>query len=263
VIDIRLQSPSSINAYKQCPRKYYYNYIEKMPTTPSIYLIRGKIVHSVLEDFFKIDIDNVSESNFVFELNVLINELFLSHWEKNKKNLECLDVNLEFYFNETRAMIGEWINDFVSKLFDKMEGMSFRESFNWLKPKTEVHYVSKEHNVQGYIDAVHDNGKVVLVDYKTSSRDYMSAEYKLQLAIYALLYKEEHGVVPDKVGVNFLKFGEKFIDVDEELLAMAVQECKWIRGRTQSTDIEDYPQKESPLCKWNSGQCDFYEICFR
>ena len=45
----RVQSPSSIITYRQCPRKYYYHYIENLPTKPSIHTIRGKIVHSVLQ----------------------------------------------------------------------------------------------------------------------------------------------------------------------------------------------------------------------
>ena len=228
----------------------------------SIHLIRGKIVHSVLEDFFKINVNNISENNFVFELNVLINELFIKHWERNKESLEKTEANVEFYFNETRTMIGNWINEFISKLFEAMERKNFREAFEWLRPRTEVHYVSKEHNVQGYVDAVHENGEVRLVDYKTSSRDGMSNEYRLQLAIYALLYRDKHGVLPSKVGVNLLKFGEKFIDVDDELVGEAIRECKLIRENTKSTSIEEYPRKESGLCKWSSGQCDFYDTCF-
>ena len=53
-----MQSPSSINTYKQCPRKHFYQYILNLPTKPSIYLIRGSIVHEVLEKFFDIKRQN-------------------------------------------------------------------------------------------------------------------------------------------------------------------------------------------------------------
>jgi ATP-dependent helicase/DNAse subunit B len=63
----RVQSPSSINTYNQCPRKYYYQYILKLPTRPSIHLVRGNIAHSVLEDFFSIThltLESVMEEGF-------------------------------------------------------------------------------------------------------------------------------------------------------------------------------------------------------
>ena len=30
----------------------------------------------------------------------------------------------------------------------------------------------------------------------------------------------------------------------------------------QSGDLGDYPKSEGPLCKYNSGQCNFYDFCF-
>ena len=56
-----LYSPSSILTYKQCPRKFYYQYVEKLPTKKSFALVRGSIVHSVIEDFFKIDVEEKIE----------------------------------------------------------------------------------------------------------------------------------------------------------------------------------------------------------
>ena len=50
----RVQSPSSINTYFQCPRKYYYIYNMKLKTSPSIHLVRGLVAHKVLENFFTI-----------------------------------------------------------------------------------------------------------------------------------------------------------------------------------------------------------------
>ncbi len=76
------------------------------------------------------------------------------------------------------------------------------------------------------------------------------------------MYNEKHGKYPNKAGINFLRHGERFIDVDEDLIKMAILECELIQTNTQSEDINDFPKKTSPLCKWHSGQCDFYELCF-
>jgi putative RecB family exonuclease len=261
----RIQSPSSINTYKQCPRKYYYIYIKKLKTLPSIYLIRGSIVHSVLEDFFKIDPSKLPESDPCFLLKGLLKDFLKQKWQKAKDELEMLDMTEAqriFYYEETEQMLMFWFSEFIKKL--QKEKKPFAESFKRWVPRTEEEYSSEKYNVRGFIDAIHEfEDQVLLLDYKTSSKDMITAEYKLQLAIYALLYWEKHGQVPSKVGINFLRHGERIIDVDESLLKLARLEIELIHTNTESDEMSDYPRKESPLCKWHSGQCDFYDICFK
>src|SRR3972149_4783241 len=45
-------SPTGISTYTQCQRKFYYRHIEKRPEKPSPHLVRGRIVHEVLDKFF-------------------------------------------------------------------------------------------------------------------------------------------------------------------------------------------------------------------
>lgn len=265
----RIQSPSSINTFKQCPRKYYYQYIEKLPTLPSIHLIRGNIVHSVLEDFFKLDISGIPfdhyKENFMHFVMDRLNQL----WEKNQDQLNklgMLNQDLAFYFEESSIMIQIWISNFIKKLEKQMQkGKTLQEAFKLERPQTEIFHKSEKYQVQGYIDAVHkdDKGNIILVDYKTSKKDEMSEAYKLQLAIYAMMYSEAHGIIPKKVGINFLKFGERFIEVDDELIKLAKLECRLIQELTQEDHIDNYDKKTSPLCKWRTGQCDFYDTCFK
>ena len=263
----RVQSPSSINTYKQCPRKYYYNYILKLPKLKSIHLIRGKIVHSVLEDFFKLDITTISDENKEFELNILLQSMFKEKWNNSREELLEIGLGqqqLEFYYNESQEMINTWFESLLNRIQLKQnQHLNFDEAFNLLKPETEVYFKSEEHQVQGFIDAVHNiEGEISLMDYKTSKKDKISDDYKLQLAIYALLYFEKYGKHPDIVGIDFLKHGPKYMKVDSELIELAKQECAMIQENTISKDIKDYPMKTSPLCKWSTGQCDFYDICF-
>ena len=68
--------------------------------------------------------------------------------------------------------------------------------------------------------------------------------------------------MPDKVGVFFLRHKLKMMNVDKELLQLARLEIELIHGHTVLTDeIEDYPKTITPLCKWSTGQCDFYNPC--
>ena len=263
----RVQSPSSINLFRQCPRKYFYQYILKLVTGSNIHLVRGKAVHSVLENFFKVNISQIHSENFDFELRTLLFDMFRQEWRKSKPELEKIGITIHnqiYYYNETKRMLTNWFDGFVGKLQGLMVDRGLVEGFKYLTPITEQYYESSSHKVRGYIDAVHEWAEGVhIVDYKTSSRDKMSDDYMLQLGIYAMMYKQKHGVAPKKEGINFLKFGEKFIDVDDVLIRDAEAACEQIQFDTQSEEKIDYPKKQSGLCKWSTGQCDFYETCIK
>lgn len=264
----RTQSPSSINTYKQCPRKYYYIYIKKLKTSPSIHLVRGTIAHTVLEDFFDLDVEKLPDHEYVFLLMGLLNDFLKREWKKAEKELNQLNLKESeqlFYYDETQKMLASWLNVFLKKLQKEMKdnNLTFKEAFKKWIPNREEKYQSDKHKVMGYIDAIHHiDDDIIVMDYKTSKRDHISPEYKLQLGIYALMYYEKHGKYPTKAAINFLRHGERYIDVDEDLIKKAILECELIQINTLSEDINDFPQKTSPLCKWHSGQCDFYELCF-
>jgi ATP-dependent exoDNAse (exonuclease V) beta subunit len=263
----RVQSPSSINTYKQCPRKYYYCYVEKLPTKPSIHLVRGKIAHSVLEDFFKFDINKVPKDSYEIIFKVILNDLLNKYWNDSSEELDKLDMSeldLKFYFDETKQMIDFWFLEFNRNLVENMKQIDFKEAFKLITPKAEEYYKSEKYGIQGYIDAIFDsNGIIKIIDYKTSKRAYMSDAYRLQLAIYAMLYHEKHGKIPDIVGIHFLRFSENNLNADMDMVEFAKKECKLIHKNTQSKDINDYCKKTSPLCKWRTGQCDFHSKCFK
>ena len=117
--------------------------------------------------------------------------------------------------------------------------------------------------MRGFIDAIqHLEDEVHIIDYKTNSSLEVKDSIRLQLAIYSLLYFEKHGKLPSKAGIFFLRHKLKLVPVDEELLALAKREIELIHAHTSITaNKEDYPKTVTPLCKWNGGQCDFYEVC--
>jgi RecB family exonuclease len=188
------------------------------------------------------------------------------HWRKEQKELNSLGLTapqLDFYHIETKDMVSNWYANFTKKIQAEMKTYPLPESFNRLTPKTELEYKSENYGVRGFIDAIHEkDGKVILMDYKTSKAAKISKEYRLQLALYALMYHETHEKMPDQVGIDFLKFGEQLLDVDEELINHAKFEAELIHMNTATTKKEDYPMKPGPLCRFSTGQCDFYEKCF-
>jgi RecB family exonuclease len=262
----RVQSPSSIILYKQCPRKYYYKYIVGLPESHSIHLFRGKIAHTVLEHFFDIDTKEINMQNYELKLKEIVQNDLLKYWQKYDKALKNLGLNsdqLKFYFEETMMMLFNWLNTFIDKI-KSFDSLSFQEIFKKLTPIREQHFISQELGVQGFIDTIEQHqDEIHIMDYKTSSHFELSNDYKLQLGIYALLYQKKHNQTPHKAGIYFLRYKPKYVKVDQELLDYAQTEVNSIHINTASTNLVDYPKKESGLCKYSSGQCDFYDFCFK
>jgi len=268
----RLQSPSSILTYKQCPRKYFYRYIAKLPTGTSIHLVRGKIAHKVLEDIYDIDkqldIQRIPEESFLVTIRFVLQEMFTKQWALNKDELTSLgldDQQLIDYYNETRVMINNFFHYLVERMrvLQTKEPIGLREAFSRVRPMREVELHSKAHHVRGYADAIQKEGdKLVIIDYKTSRKMEITDDYRLQLGIYSMIH-EEIERLPDEVGVFFLKHGQELrIPVTRDLVEAARDECNAIHMNTRSKDMKDYPKHTSALCKWSTGQCEFYETCF-
>lgn len=264
----RVESPSSINTFKQCKRKYYYSYIEKLPTVSNIHQVRGNIAHSALEDFYDIDITQFDENNLQKEFQQAMQKMLMFQWNKYREKLNELNLNqdkMKFYFEETMLMLMNWCNHFVEDIekLRKNKDISLAQAFIELTPIREQQFISEEHSVRGFIDAIHHCGdEVHILDYKTNSRFDFKDEIKLQLAIYSLLYQEKKGMLPHKVGIFFLRHKSKYINVEPEMVEMAKKEIHAIHLHTSSTEhIDDYPQTITPLCKWSTGQCDFYDVC--
>ncbi|MBU2561278.1 MAG: PD-(D/E)XK nuclease family protein [Nanoarchaeota archaeon] len=266
----RVQSPSSINTYKQCPRRYFYQYIIKYPTKANIHTVRGNIVHEALEKFFSVDISTFNDESFKKELSFFMKNLFDACWAGASNRLHKLgidDERISFYYDESTQMLANWLNHLFDGLENEMKqsDLSLQEAFRKLKPiELEKEFKDKELMVRGFIDVIHKDGDdIILVDYKTSKSSELKDEYLLQLGIYAMLYEKQHGKYPVKVGLWFLKDKPVMLKVTPKLIKDALFEVEQIHFATESERIGDYPKKESGLCRWSTGQCDFYDICTR
>ncbi|HSU72879.1 MAG TPA: PD-(D/E)XK nuclease family protein [Candidatus Binatia bacterium] len=257
----RVQSPSSINLFKTCPRKYYYVYVKGFELLPSIHTARGHVAHSVLEHFFDIDTQGITKENCRERLQGEIPGLLVKYWQEAKAELDALNLSppqLQFYFEETLVMLFNWLNHFVERI-QKHAG-DFATAFKALTPVREKEYVSQYYSVHGFIDAIeHAEDGVVVMDYKTSKNPVITPEYRLQLAIYSLLYQETHGAPPKKVGVYFLKDKAHFLNVDQDLLDLAKKEIELVHQGTTTENVVDYEKTtDKGACRW----CEFHELCW-
>lgn len=253
-------SPSKINSYYKCPREFYYNYVEKIKTRPNIHLIKGSVIHKVLEDFYRAYKPNPKK---------VLSKLFKDTWKKSDGMIKMLEMDKEeLKIHKKDALY--MIMSFYEVHRRKMDGVLIqgkaeneRHAFYLTKPKFKELYVKDDKlKTRGYIDRVYEdyNGIITLGDYKTSSKYGigLSDDYKRQLSIYALLYNNQTGKMADFVSIIFLRYGEEFLlEVTPSLLRYARDSIDYVWKHTRSAEINDYPLKESRLCGW----CSFNNVC--
>lgn len=260
----RIESPSSILTHRHCPRKYFYHYIEKKPTTANVHTVKGNLVHEVLDAFFAHP-PLLAEQTYMEQCVIHLRTVFDAKWQEKKHEFASVGATpTHALYVETLSMISLWLEHFLLRITSL--SCSVQEAFILLTPQREQKFMSEQHSVMGYVDVIEQHqGKVRVMDYKTSARPEMTDEYKLQLAIYALLYSTAHGKPPDEVGIYFLKHPKQFeqiFPVTEELLKEAQFIIETHHLSTVSDKMHDYPQKIGHWCKWSTGQCDFYNLCF-
>ena len=252
-------SPSSINTFYKCPRQYFYRYIAKLPERLTIDLVKGSIVHSTLEHFFKEYNKNLKEELF---------SLFEKQWIKAEKDITLLELKedeITTAKEDMKNILTEYFENFNRKLQALIKvGKAENEqhAFFLIKPKfRELKVESEKYKCRGYIDRVSEdyNGILTLADYKTSVKYGVGLpmDYKRQLSIYALLYQEKERL-PDFVAVNFLRYGEEYLlEVGPSVIKFAINTIQDAYSKTRSANLEDYPLNEGSLCRW----CPFLSFC--
>ena len=225
----KYQSPTSINTYLRCPRKYYLRYIKRLKSGPSIHLIRGKAVHETIAQFSQMKFDRSADSETT---NNTLLDLFGKNWRRQNSEIQRLILDaktIDEFYSESQEMLLGWLKRYSQKGYGR--------------PKTGIKLFSKTHGVMGIVDAVFtDNGRIILLDYKTGKKNEITEDIKVQLAIYTLLYREKFGRMPDIVAIDFLKHQEeRRFRASEKLIQYAAQLCTDTHKKTISNNEKDYP----------------------
>lgn len=252
-------SYSQKQLYKQCKRKWYLRYEKGIEdTTKSEALVFGSYVHSILEKYMRKYYTSfasyyVSES----DLRQVASEALLELDDKLSGKLILLGFDLAF----------EGL---------KILRKDFKEIYIYDdKPVIEVE-LTIEDFYTGIIDLVYidKRNKLVLLDWKTSSRAYTNHQIKTssQLIGYAWLL-ENYGVVVDTLayGVLHKKESTAFI-----LKVKHTREYRNFRG--EINDINTYIgyntllpagkqqlkffRKEPSNCFTYKTMCQFYDQCW-
>lgn len=238
-------SVSQLKTYQQCPKKYLFQYIYKIPTPSKHYFDFGTSVHSVLEEI-KPQIDNGLDKRKALLLSLkLLSDLWISqsyltaHQEK------------EYYSIATQIL-----ENYIEKEYAISSNLRTTLA---LEKKFFLNLEGKK--IMGFIDRIdsYDN-EIIIYDYKTSNsmenKSYL--ENDLQLYTYALAVKEDikYASYPKKMALWYLKHNMiSSIEFKEEKAQEIKKKLLELIHNIESKDFTAKPTLFS--CTY----CDFNSIC--
>tara|TARA_Y100000590_G_scaffold450794_2_gene591093 strand:+ start:2360 stop:3199 length:840 start_codon:yes stop_codon:yes gene_type:complete len=211
-------SASAIETYLDCPLKYRFRQVDKIPESPSRpQLTFGTIIHRVLDRFHVAD-GALSAERIV----VLLNE----EWRP-----------AEFEYSEREKKLKSQAVEMLTRYAERIS----TAPPNVLETELSFSFDLDDVRISGKIDRIDDTecGKEV-VDYKTSKRS-TPAKKSIQLSVYSLYLQQcEDGKlsgIPDKATLYFLRdkeqpkhshsFSENELELTKEKIADV---AKRIRG---------------------------------
>lgn len=255
-------SPSSVKTYEHCPRKYFYNYIEKLPKKDFTHLDLGTFCHDVLEQFHialpKTDIvcdyEKSTCENFdkngkcVHVYRKLMNEIFPIRKKvlAEKENIILQKSQLM----DAQTMLKDYIDNLEIGI---VNGILYNE-------RKFTFALTDKYMANGIMDRIDKReGIYHLVDYKTNKNSkYMEP---FQLYVYGLALST-YDDIEDDIGDIYASY--QMLRLNRELkykiTKFELDECrrKLIEYGDKITDDQKWIMKAGPLCNY----CDYKDICF-
>jgi len=256
-------SPTALNSYLECPQRFFYDNILRVPKTKDFTQGYGTAVHKALELLFKKyrrDFVLPSKTDFLHDfIEALEDEIFTT--EERKRAEEYGNQILASYY------------DFYSKEWQS-KGMPLSCEYDF--SRHDVHY--NDIPITGKIDRIdlidRLSNKVRIIDYKTSSpkslnfilgntkeRDtklmYQAYFYRLLSEADPLFQWEVQEIEFDFISPDKDKFRHVTLPIDEK---------EYLEFKNTVEDVYDKIinlkfHLEEQVCKKGSGNCAYYNIC--
>jgi putative RecB family exonuclease len=245
----RSLSPSRAGDFQNCPLLYRFRTIDRLPEPADPIMVRGSLVHAVLEDLF-------GEAAPGRTLDRAV-ELLPGEWEKLRAEEPRL---AELFSAEQAADETTWLASCVD-LLRTYFGM---EDPRWLEPASREERVSYELEsgvtFAGIVDRIDvaPDGRIRVVDYKTGRSPGPRFEDKamFQMRFYALVIWRTRGVLPTLLQLMYLGDGSflTYEPDEQELLATERKLVALWSAIERAIELRDFPPRKSGLCGWCAHQ---------
>jgi len=245
----RSLSPSRAGDFQNCPLLYRFRTIDRLPEPADPIMVRGTLVHAVLEDLF-------GEAAPGRTLDRAV-ELMPGAWDKLRAEEPRL---AELFTAEQAADETAWLASSVD-LLRTYFGM---EDPRWLEPASREERVAYELEsgvtFAGIVDRIDvaPDGRVRVVDYKTGRSPNPRFEDKamFQMRFYALVIWRTRGVLPTLLQLMYLGDGSflTYEPDEQELLATERKLVALWTAIERAIELRDFPPRKSGLCGWCAHQ---------
>ena len=235
-------SYGQISDYLDCPTRYRYAHVIRIPTPASHQMAYGRALHAAVQAFHKRQLAGLTTS-----LEELHAELDAS-WE-----------SVGFLTQRHEQARRDAARDALERFWHEQQ----LEPARPIAVEQDFSVVLGRDRVRGRYDRVDRDveGRVSITDYKSSDvRDPATAGRRsresLQLSIYALAYESQHGRLPEELALHFLESGiVGRSPASPKRLAKAAEQVTTVSEGIRAGDFTANP---SPM---RCGFCPFREIC--
>lgn len=245
-----IYSHNRLSYYEQCPLKYKFRYIDKLPpqTGQTIEAFLGIRVHETLEKLYYNEINGIPNR---FDE---IKNYFIKIWEENW-NEDIRIINKRYKPIDYKKNGIEYITNYFLK------NLPFNQDKTIALEKELVFKMDDEDiQVKGIIDRLARNdGKYIIHDYKTGkklpSKKALSGDR--QLGIYALAVNQNFDNIKDVELVWHFLAHDKEIKITPKLNDLRILEKNLIKKIKKVENTKNFTSKKSFLCNW----CEYKPIC--
>jgi len=239
-IQIIKLSASSMKTYEQCPLRYRYTYIDKLPRKEFDHFDLGNLCHKTLENFHEVCMnDNPKKASY--------GKIMKTAFTNARKEFEDKKLS-DIMKNEAYDLILTYLKTINKSGMPDVKGVEKDFSFN----------IRDDILIRGFIDRldIMEDGRYHIVDYKTTKREeYLDS---FQLLIYGLWLKKEFGNINSfKGSYVLLRHGSKYKEYEFNTHDLDMAEKKVIAYAEKIKNENTWTPIPTRLCNW----CDFVKIC--
>jgi DNA helicase II / ATP-dependent DNA helicase PcrA len=233
-------SPSTIETYEDCPLKFKFKYVLKIPTPSKTFFSLGTAVHAVAENLTKMEKDNIKPTEKL-ALEILGKQWDSSSYRSQKTKEKQDKVTSKDMIKTYLA----WEKNNENTPVDVEP--YFRIPFNGV-------------TISGKIDRVEQtpDGEYEVIDFKTGGvyKTKNTIKDSVQMNVYAMGVEKLYGKLPKKASLFYIKH-DKIVThfIEEE----ALEEFKKTLGITvEAIFDEKFPANPDT---WKCSRCDYAGIC--
>jgi DNA helicase-2/ATP-dependent DNA helicase PcrA len=242
-------SYSQLNTYEDCPKKYKYSYVLRVPSKPHASLSFGSTIHNTLKDFYSLLKDSKEGFEGIVEkpTEEKLLELYDMHWLTHGYDSKAHE--------EKRRLSGKsMLKQYYKELYSE-EQRPYRLEESFSVHVGESVFVGKIDR----IDIVDDSKEIIeveIIDYKTGKvKNDANIKKDLQLPLYALFAEQKLGLKVVGAKYVFVEHGEVVeVDVSEERKEEARNRVVEIIENIKEKDFTPTP---GYLCRY----CDYNTVC--